>query len=70
MRLNSLLQDAEFWRARAEQTRSLVQGIVDLKASAILLRVAAEYDRLAKYAEDLVQRGGHALGSEGDCPAG
>jgi hypothetical protein len=70
MRLNSLLQDADFWCARAELTRSLIQGIDDPEARAILLRVAAEYDRLAKHAEELVQTSGHPVGAEGDRPAG
>jgi len=70
MRLNSLLWDSEFWQARAELTRSLVQAIDDPEAREILLRVAAEYDRLAKHAECLVQTSGHAGGAEGDRPVG
>jgi hypothetical protein len=65
MRLDSLLQDAEFWRARAELTRSLVQAIDDQDAQAILLEVAAGYDRLAKHAGNLVRTSGRA----GDAPA-
>jgi hypothetical protein len=56
MQLDSLLKDAEHWRARAEQTRSLVRHINDREASAILLRVAAEYERLAEHAEKLMSR--------------
>ena len=56
MQLDSLLKDAEHWRARAEQARSLVRHIKDREASAILLRVAAEYERLAEHAEKLTSR--------------
>jgi hypothetical protein len=56
MRLDSLLKDAEHWRARAEQTRSLVRHINDREAGAILLRVAAEYERLVEHAEELMSR--------------
>ena len=56
MQLDSLLKDAEHWRARAEQARSLVRHINDREASAILLRVAAEYERLAEQAEKLTSR--------------
>lgn len=53
MRLNDLLKDIEFWRARAEQTRALAQQIDDPEARAILLRIAAEYEQLANHAEEL-----------------
>jgi hypothetical protein len=53
MQLDCLVKDAEHWRARAEQTRSLVRHINDREAGAILLRVAAEYERLAERAEEL-----------------
>jgi hypothetical protein len=56
MQLDCLLKDAEHWRARAEQTRSLVRHINDREAGAILLRVAAEYERLAEHAEELTSR--------------
>jgi hypothetical protein len=56
MQLDSLLKDAEHWRSRAEQTRSLVRQINDHEAGAILLRVAAEYERLAEHAEELTSR--------------
>jgi hypothetical protein len=56
MQLDGLLKDAEHWRARAEQTRSLVRLISDREAGAILLRVAAEYERLAEHAEEPTSR--------------
>ena len=56
MRLDSLLKDAEHWRARAEQTRCLVRHINDREAGAILLRAAAEYERLVEHAEELTRR--------------
>ena len=55
MRLNALLRDSDFWCARAEQTRSLAQQIDDPVGGAILLKIAAEYDRLARHAEELAE---------------
>jgi hypothetical protein len=45
------LNNPEHWRARAEETRSMAEGIGDLMAKATLLRVAAEYEQLALQAE-------------------
>jgi hypothetical protein len=56
MRLNALLRDSDFWCARAEQTRSLAQQIDDPVGGAILLKIAAEYDRPARHAEELAER--------------
>ena len=47
----SLLNNPEHWRARAEETRTMAEGVGDLMANASLLRVAEEYDELARRAD-------------------
>jgi hypothetical protein len=53
MWMDQLLDDAQHWYARAEQTRSIVSQIAgDPKARAILQKIAAQYERLARRAEE------------------
>ncbi len=47
----SVLQDPEYWRKRAAQTRAKVTDARWPKPRIDLLRVAEEYDRLAARAE-------------------
>jgi hypothetical protein len=52
MRMDQLLDDAQHWYARAEQTLAIVPHIHgDPEARAILQKIAAEYERLARHAE-------------------
>jgi hypothetical protein len=51
MPMRTLLNNPEHWRARAEETRSMAEGIADLMAKASLLRVAEEYEQLALQGE-------------------
>jgi hypothetical protein len=47
--------DAEQWRARAEQTRMLAEGMRVPEAKAAMLQVANEYERLARRADEQSQ---------------
>ena len=47
MATKSLYDDPEHWRSRAEEMRTISEGMSDLVTNAIMLRIAADYDRLA-----------------------
>jgi hypothetical protein len=44
--------DAAHWRTRAEELRTFADDASDPGARAIMLRNAADYDRLAKHSDD------------------
>jgi hypothetical protein len=46
-----LINDAPHWRARAEETRAVAEGVHDLFSRDALLRIADAYDRLAERTE-------------------
>jgi hypothetical protein len=51
MTTKSLYDDPQHWRARAEEMRIISEGMSDLVTNAIMMRIAADYDRLADRAE-------------------
>jgi hypothetical protein len=50
--LNSGIHNPEHWRMRAEEIRTIAEETLDSAVTAMMLRIAADYDRLAKCAED------------------
>ena len=47
-----LLNDPDHWRARAEEARILAKKTNDSESRDAMLRIAEDYERLAKRAED------------------
>jgi hypothetical protein len=50
--LNDVFKSAAHWRMRAEEMRTIAGDALDPKARAMMLRIAADYERLAKHADD------------------
>ena len=45
-------ENAKHWRMRAEKMRTLVEEAIDSTVRAMMLRIAADYDRRAESADD------------------
>lgn len=54
----SHINDPKHWRYRAEEARAMAESMTDPEAKQLMLNVAADYERLAKRAED--RSGGNA----------
>lgn len=48
--MKTLLDDAEHWWSRAEETRTIAEIMTDLEARRIMFDIAEGYDRLAERA--------------------
>ena len=47
-----LTDDPSYWRARGEEIRVVAEAMQDINASGIMFRIAEDYERLAKCAEE------------------
>jgi hypothetical protein len=54
--MTSLLDDPEHWRSRAEEARNIAEQLSDLESRRTMLRIAADYERLAEHAEPRATR--------------
>jgi hypothetical protein len=60
--MKTLLEDAEHWWSRAEETRTIAEIMTDLEAKRIMSEIADGYDRLAeRAAERWAERGANKL---------
>ena len=46
------INDPKHWRHRAEEARAMAESLTDPEAKQLMLNVAADYEKLAKRAED------------------
>ena len=51
-----LLNDPDHWRARAEEARILANEMNDSKTKDAMLRIADEYEHLARWVKDWAMR--------------
>jgi hypothetical protein len=65
----SFINDPEHWRNRAEQARTLANQMSDEVSKQTMLRIAADYDRLAERAA-LRAQGTSPQSPKGSSPAG
>jgi DNA-binding ferritin-like protein len=45
----SLIDDAEYWRKRAEEARTLAEQMNDPHTKSLMLGIAESYDKIAKW---------------------
>jgi hypothetical protein len=50
--MKTLLDDAEHWLSRAEETRTIAEIMTDPEARRIMFDIAEGYDRLAERADE------------------
>ena len=53
------INDPQHWRYRAEEIRTLAEDMNNEDARQIMLRIAVDYDRLAKLTEERIRSSPH-----------
>ena len=53
-----LLDNAKYWRSRAEEARVVAESLGDMQSKHIMLGIAGDYERMAELAEQSVKSGG------------
>jgi hypothetical protein len=53
-----LLDNAKYWRSRAEEARMVAELLEDAQSKLIMLGIARDYERIAELAEQRVKSGG------------
>lgn len=49
--MGAIYNDAKHWRERAEEARRVAAELADIESRKLMLKVAADYDRLAERAD-------------------
>ena len=57
MHASDLIHDPNHWRQRAEEMRTIAEDMRDLITRATMLRIAEDYERLARRAEERLREG-------------
>jgi hypothetical protein len=60
MPTKSLYDNPEHWRERAEEVRTVAEGMKDAVAKALMLQIAVDYEKLAVRAE--IRTSGKSVG--------
>jgi DNA-binding ferritin-like protein len=47
-----LVDDAEYWRKRAEEARTLAEQMKDTHTKSLMLGIAESYEKIAKWATE------------------
>ena len=50
--MSGLFDNVEYWRGRAEETRTIAESMKDEASKNIMLGIARDYDRMADRAEE------------------
>jgi hypothetical protein len=50
------VDDPEFWRSRGEAVLTMADNMREPGSRAVLLRIANDYERIAKFAEERLRR--------------
>jgi hypothetical protein len=53
-----LLDNAKYWRSRAEEARVVAESVEDTQSKQIMLCIVRDYERMAELADQRVESGG------------